>query len=91
MHTMNLKIDDSFFPHFQALIESFVKDKKVEIIENYNYDNNFPKNLTINNVHEVQNRVFEAETRIKNGEYITEEQYDRSMDKFFKEELGIER
>lgn len=36
-----------FFPHFQAMIESFVKDKKIEIVSDYDFDTNFPKELGI--------------------------------------------
>ena len=93
MQTMNLKIDDNFLPQFKAMIDNLVKDHKVEVIENteYDYENKFPKDTLVSSVKEVQNRVYEAEKRINDGEYITEEEYNKSMDKFFKEELGINR
>ncbi len=93
MQTLNLKIDDNFFPHFRAIIESFVKDNKVRIIEDdqYDFENNYPQSLVIGTVEEVRKRVFEAEERVKNGHYVTEEEYNERMDKFFKDELGIDR
>lgn len=93
MKTMNLKIDDNFFPHFKAMIDSLVKDQKVEVIENtiYDFEAKFPKSLLVNNTQEVQDRVYEAEKRINNGHYITEDEYNKSMDEFFKVELGISR
>ena len=91
MQTMNLKIDDKFFPHFKAMIDSFVKDNKVEILNDTIDDNSFPKELLINRKEEVQKKVFEAENRINKGEYLSEEDYEKSMDKFFKEELELAR
>ena len=91
MQTMNLKIDDKFFPHFKAMIDSFVKDNKVEILNDTIDDNSFPKELLINTKEEVQKKVFEAENRINKGEYLSEEDYEKSMDIFFKEELELAR
>lgn len=92
MQTMNLKIDDNFFPHFKAMIESLVKDKKVEVVDQeYDYENNYPESVVVSSVEEVRQRVHEAENRINDGEYLTQEQYDETMNKFFKEELGINR
>lgn len=90
---MNLKIDDNFFPQFKAMIDNLVKDHKVEVIANteYDYENKFPRDTLVTSVKEVQNRVYEAEKRINDGEYISEDEYNKSMDKFFKEELGINR
>lgn len=86
MQTLNLKIDDAFFPHFKAMLDSFVKDKKVEIIEN-----EYPNTLLVSSVEEVQNRVFAAEKRIAAGEFHTQDDYEKLMDKFFDEELGTKR
>lgn len=89
MQTMNLKIDDTFFPHFKAILESFVKDKKVEIIQDddFDFEGNYPKSAVVSSVEDVRKRVFEAE----NETGINEEQYNKLMDKFFTEELGIKR
>lgn len=89
MQTINLKIDDTFFPHFKAILESFVKDKKVEIIEDsdFNFENNYPKSVVVNSVEDVRKRVFEAQK--ERG--LNEDEYNRLMDKFFTEELGIKR
>ncbi len=55
------------------------------------FDVKVPKEFIVDSVEEVRRRVYEAESRIEGGEGINEEQYERLMDKFFKEELGIHR
>jgi len=92
MQTISLKVEDSFFPHFKALIDSLIKDKKVEVVDDeYDYENNYPQSVVVSSVEEVRRRVYEAEERIAKGEHMTQEQYDVAMDKFFAEELGIAR
>jgi len=93
MQTLNLKIDDSFFPHFKAMIDSLVKDHKLQIIEDdtYDFENNYPQSAVVSSVEEVRRRVYEAEKRINDGDFITEEEYEIQMNRFFSEELGIER
>lgn len=89
MQTINLKIDDTFFPHFKAILESFVKDKKVEIIQDddFDFENNYPKSAVVSSVEDVRKRVFEAEK--ERG--LNEDEYNRLMDRFFTEELGAKR
>ena len=92
MQTVHLRVEDSFFPHFKALIDTLAKDKKVEFIDDeYEYENNYPQSVVLNSVEDVKKRVYEAEKRINKGEFLTQEQYDEQMDKFFQEELGINR
>ncbi|KIM05585.1 MAG: hypothetical protein KN64_03660 [Sulfurovum sp. AS07-7] len=93
MQIMNLRIDDSFYPHFKAIIESFVKDKKIEVMDykSYEYETIFSQNLLVSSVKDVQKRVFEAEKRVYNGEFLTQESYEEEMNRFFKEELGFDR
>ena len=92
MQTISLKVEDSFFPHFKALIDSLIKDKKVELVDDsYDYENNYPQSVVVSSVEEVRRRVHEAEERIKSGEDLGEVQYNELMDKFFKEELGVDR
>jgi len=74
------------------MIDSLVKEHKVEIIEDeYDYENNYPEGVAISSIEEVRRRVYEAEKRISEGDFITEEEYEVQMDKFFAEELGIKR
>ena len=40
---------------------------------------------------EVKKRVLESEQRIEKGEFHTQEDYEKLMNKFFSEELGIKR
>lgn len=90
---MNLKIEDSFFPQFKEMVENFVKDNKVEVIDDseYNFENNYPQKVVIGSIEEVRQRVYEAEKRIGAGDFITEEEYETQTDRFFSEELGIQR
>lgn len=82
MQTLSLKIDDTFFPHFKAMLDSFIKDKKVEII-----DTDDQHSFIVSSVEEVQKRVLEAE----NEPSLSQEAYQAQMDAFFKDELGIKR
>jgi hypothetical protein len=86
---MNLEIDNNFFPHFKAMIDSFVKDNKVSVVEidDYDYTKNAPESVIVSSVEEVRRRVALAEAE----ESMTEEEYEVVMNKFFKEELGVER
>jgi len=90
---MNLEIDDTFFPHFKAMIDSFVKDNKVSVVEidDFDYAKHSPESVIVRSVEEVQRRVLEAEKRVANGEYQTEEEYEKQMDRFFAEEFGVNR
>lgn len=93
MKTLNLKIDDNFFPQFKALVDSYVNEHKIEIIkdENFDYENNYPQSVVLSSVEEVKKRVLESEYRIEKGEFHTQEDYEILMNKFFNEELGIKR
>lgn len=79
MQTLNLKIDDAFFPHFKAILDSFIKDKKIEIINEQSF--------SVNSIEEVRRRVFEAEAEPS----LSKEEYTAKIDAFFKDELGITR
>ena len=81
MQTLNLKIDDTFFPHFKAILERFIKDKKIEIIDNNSHD------FMVNSVEDVQKRVFEAEQETS----LSQDEYNEKIESFFKNELGITR
>ena len=93
MKTLNLKIDDNFFPQFKALVDSYVNEHKIEIIkdENFDYENNYPQSVVLSSVEEVKKRVLESVSRIEKGEFHTQEDYEILMNKFFSEELGIKR
>lgn len=82
MQTLNLKVDDTFFPHFKAILDSFIKDKKIEIIES-----DLQKSFTITSVEEVKRRVFEAEAETS----LSQQEYNAQIDAYFKGELGITR
>ncbi len=90
MRVLNLQIEDSFFPHFKAMLDSFIKDKKVTILEE-DFGDDYPQSVVLGSVEEIRKRAYNAENRIKNGEGIYQEEYDETMNKFFKEEIGIDR
>lgn len=59
----------------------------LKIDDSFDFENNYPKSVVVSSVEDVRKRVFEAEKEIG----INEEQYNKLMDKFFTEELGIKR
>ena len=78
MHTLSLQVDDSFYPHFKAMIESFIKDDKITLLG----EDDFPKELIVNNAAEVKSRAYAAEARIKKGEFVSQDEYRVKMDAF---------
>ena len=90
---MSLEIDNNFFPHFKAMIDSFAKDNKVSNIgiDRYDYGSCAPKSVIINSAAEIQKRVVMAEERVGNGEYVDTEEYEEQMDAFFTNELSLKR
>ena len=90
---MSLEIDNSFFPHFKAMIDSFVRDRKVSIVEEsaYDYAAYTPESTIVSSEKEVQQRALEAEKRIVSGHGVSEKDYEENMSRFFQEELGITR
>jgi hypothetical protein len=75
------------------MIDSLVKDRKLQIVKDdyYDFENNYPQSVVLSSAEEVRRRVYEAEKRINDGDFITEEEYEIQMNRFFSEELGIER
>ena len=84
MHTISLQIDESFYPHFKAMIDSFVNDSKIKIIKK---KETFPKELFVGSIDEVQRRVYASEQE----KSLSQDEYNRDMDEFFKREFGVER
>jgi hypothetical protein len=95
MATVELQINDSNLHTFKTLIDSLkegiVESFEIKKNQEYNDENSYPQSVVVKSVEEVRQRVYEAEKRIENGEYLDEEEYELQMDKFFKEELGIDR
>lgn len=83
MQTVTLKINDSFYEHFMALLESLPK-KQVKVI-----DRSINKEMIVSSTAEVRRRAFEAEDRIKSGEYVTQDNYRQMMDQFLTKEFGL--
>ena len=84
MTTLNIKVEDNLVDVIKTMLVGFVQDKRVEITEERN---SLVDEVVINNIEEVQKRVSEAEMQ----EGISEEEYEKYMDSFFQNELGIKR
>ena len=62
---MCLEIDNNFFPHFKAMIDSFVKDNKISVVKVGNRDTvDAPASVIVSSVEEVRRRVALAEESI---------------------------
>jgi hypothetical protein len=83
MQTVTLKINDSFYEHFMALVDSLPK-KQVKVIER-----SLNEEMIVSSATEVRRRAFEAEDRIKSGEYVTQDGYRQMMDQFLTKEFGL--
>jgi len=70
-----VKIDNARFNEFKNLI----KDMNAEIL------NSYPDEIVVGNLDEVRKRVYEAEQRIKNGEYVDEKEFDNFIQKLVNE------
>ena len=81
MQTITLNVEDGFYNSFMELLKNISKDK-IEIV-----DDRFPSDVIVNSKEEVRRRVYEAEQ----SEGLTEEEYNKEMDKFFQHELDIAR
>ncbi len=80
---ISLEIDNNFFPHFKAMIDSFIKDNKVSVVEinDYDYAKDAPDSVIVSSVEDVHNRVAAAEERIKESGGLTEKTFWESVDK----------
>jgi len=79
MQTVTLKIDDSFYAHFMALVDSLPK-KQVKVV-----DRPIPAGIVATTIDDVEKRIEEAE-KSKDLDSTT---YKKEMSDFFKKELGI--
>lgn len=86
MHSIRLNIEDSIYERLMGLLEILPKGS-IEVEEEYAYTKNCPPELIISSSAEVRRRVYEAEKE----ESLSEEEYEREMNKFFQEELGVKR
>jgi hypothetical protein len=79
---MNLEIDNNFFPHFKAMIDSLVKDNKVSVVEidDYDYAKNAPESVIVSSVEEIRRRVTLAEKCIEETGGLTEEVFWGAVD-----------
>jgi len=80
MTTINLKVEDNLVDVIKTVLSGFVQQKTVQIEEER-------PDFIVSSAEEVKKRVYEAEAQ----EGMSEEEYDRYMDRFFREELGIKR
>ncbi len=87
MQTIQLQIKDSYFEKFLNLLHTLPEDEVKIIDKKFSMSDEF----FVNSIESVQKRVYEAEERIKNGNYITEDAYKEKMDEFFKTEFDLQR
>ena len=88
-HTLQIDVSDSLYDTFIAFIQNLPQD--IISVKKISTTDGLPKDIIISSKDEVKKRVYEAEKRIKNGDYLTQNQYDKEMDIFFRNELGIEK
>jgi len=85
MTTINLRVEDSIVDVIKTVLSGFVEQKKVQIIDEEK------SSFIVSSVEEVRKRVYEAEKRIDVNGGINEEEYEKRMNDFFTNELGISR
>jgi glycerol-3-phosphate O-acyltransferase len=70
-----IQIEDKNFDKFETYLKKF----NAKILDFY------PEELFVNSKYEVKKRVFEAEKRIQNGEFMDEEQFETFVKKLIDE------
>jgi len=86
MHTLQIKVSDNLYNDVISYLSKYPKSElKIKKTTPY------PKDILVSSVEEVRRRVHEAEARVANGEYLTQEEFEKQMDNFFENELGIKR
>jgi len=84
MQTLNLQIEESFYPQFKAMIENFVNEKKIKILKK---EFAFSDTIIVSSTQEVQERVYASQSE----EGLSEEAYEKEMEIFYKKEFGISK
>ncbi len=79
MQTVTLKIDDSFYGHFMALVDSLPK-KQVKVV-----GRPMPMGIVASTIEEAEKRIEDAEK----SRSLDDDTYKKEMADFFKKELGI--
>ncbi len=79
MQTVTLKINDTLYEHFMAIVDSLPK-KQVKVVER-----SIPESLLISSIEEVKKRVYASEQ----SRNFTEEEYQDEMKNFLRNELKI--
>jgi hypothetical protein len=65
-----------------SLFEKYLKKVNAEVLDSY------PNDIYVRDISEVRQRVKKAEERIKKGEYVNEEQFDKFVEKLINE-VGV--
>jgi hypothetical protein len=79
MQTVTLKINDSFYEHFMAIVDSLPK-KQVKVV-----DKKIPSGIIVTSIEEAKQRVAAAEK----SESLDDDTYKKEMSNFFKKEFGV--
>lgn len=81
MHQLTINVNESFYPHFKALIDSLVKSKQLNYVETKEDKKQFFDQIILNSVEEVKRKVQEAEDRVHAGSYVEEDVFWKNIDK----------
>lgn len=96
MQTFQIEVEDQIADKVLCFLENLKEGVNIKRIngselhissDDYDYENSYPEELVVSSAEEVRARVYEAEQQ----QGLTEDEYNRLMDKFFEEELGISR
>lgn len=79
MQTVTLKINDSFYEHFMAIVDSLPK-KQVKVLKR-----EVPSGIIVTSIEKAKQRVAAAEK----SESLSDSAYKKEMSDFFKKELGV--
>ena len=76
MNSVKLNISDRLYPSLMNIFNTLPQDE-VEIIENKKHK------FIVSSKKEIKKRLKKAEKSIANGDFFTEEEFDKQMDIFF--------
>lgn len=79
MQTVTLKINDNFYSHFMAVVNSLPK-KQVRVVSK-----SIPRGIVASTIDDVEQRIIDAEK----SKSLDDATYKKEMADFFKKELGI--
>ena len=76
MNSVQLNISDKLYPSLMNIFNTLPQDE-IKIIEKKKYD------FMVSSKKEIAKRIKKVEKSIANGDFFTEEEFDKQMDIFF--------